>query len=246
MLLMEDTHFTQFTLFCPPVTPSAMLSFYHASSPRNMSSRPSSISNSSSDAGVKRRSFIVKRSCRRRPVRRATTTRRTPSISTTMTKIQGAKQATSPRDPALCWETTTWWSSSRSFLSRGSSPLEPHARQPSLQQEVRQSSQDFWSSWSPPSWKKSLLWQSEQLQGQQWPPHSPLVARRGHSPQTGHSVQGSCSASANQRGPWCVSMGPNQQHSLLTLSPTWLTQTRPWRSYPPMSLIRESWDNRAI
>lgn len=211
-----------------------------------MSSRPSSISNSSSDAGVKRKSFIVRRSCRRRPVRRATTTRRTPSISTTMTKLRGAKQATSPRDPAPCWGTTTWWSSSRSFLSRGSSPPEPHARRPSLQQEVRQSSQDFWSSWSPPSWKKSLPWQPEPLQGQQWPPQSPLVARRGHSPQTGHSVQGSCSASANQRGLWCVSMGPNRRRSLLTLSPTWLTQTQPWRSCPPMSLIRGSQDSRAI
>lgn len=73
---------------------------------RSMSSRPSSTSSSSSDVAVRRRSSIVRLSCRPRPVRRATTTRQTPSTSTTMTKHRAASQGTNPRDPALCWETT--------------------------------------------------------------------------------------------------------------------------------------------
>lgn len=207
-----------------------------------MSSRPSSTSSSSSDAAVRRRSSIVRLSFRPRPVRRTTTTRRTPSTSTIMTKRRAASQGTNPRDPALCWETTMWWSWSRSSLSRGSSPPAHHAHRHSPRQEARQSSLDSWSSWSHPRWKKSQRWQSERLQGQRWPPRFPLVARTGHSPPTGHSVLGSCSVLANQRGLSCVWMGHKQWRSLQTL-PTELTWTQTWRSYPPMSQRKENQDN---
>lgn len=186
------------------------------------SSRPSSTSSSSSDAGVKRRSFSVRPSCRPRPDKRASITRQTPSTSITMTKYRGASLGTSPRDPAPCWETTTWWSSNRSSLSRGSSPPAPHVHQHSPQQEVRRSSQGSWSSWSRLRWRKSQLWLLEQRRGQ-LSLQLPLVARRGHSHPTGHSVLESCSVSASQKVLWCVQMGHNHQPSPLTLSPAGMT-----------------------
>jgi len=70
-----------------------------------MSCRPSSTSSSSSDGDVKKRSFTDRLSFRLKPVRRMTTIRQTPSTSTTTTKHKGARQGTSPRDPALFWET---------------------------------------------------------------------------------------------------------------------------------------------
>lgn len=73
---------------------------------RSMSCRPNNTSNSSSGAGVKKKNFSVMLSCRQKPVRRATAIRQTPSTSITMTKHKEVSQGTSPRDQALCWETT--------------------------------------------------------------------------------------------------------------------------------------------
>lgn len=87
---------------CGFLSPIPGLYFQNASPFRSTSSRPSSTSSSSSDADVKRRSSSDRPSCRPRPARRASTGQ-TPSTSTTTTKHRGA----SPRDPALCWGTTT-------------------------------------------------------------------------------------------------------------------------------------------
>lgn len=190
---------------------------------RSMRSRPSSISKSSSDVDARRRSSSVRLSFRLRPVRRASTTSQTPSTSTTMTKQVGASQGTSLKGPAPCWGLTMWWSLSRSSLFRGSSPPARHAPQPSLQQEGRQNSRDFWSSWSHQRWKKSQRWRSEQPPVQQCPPQFLLVDRRGPSLPTGHSVRGSCSVSASRRVLWCSRMGHSSPHRVLTLSPTELT-----------------------
>lgn len=210
-----------------------------------MSSRPSSTSSSSSDVGVRRKSSSVRPSCRPKPVRRASTTRQTPSTSITTTKHR-TSQGTSRRDPALCWGTITSWSWSKSSLFRGSSPPAAHAHQLSPQQEARRSFPDFWNSWSRLSWKKSQQLQLELLQVPRSPLRLPLVARTGHSPPTEHSVLENCSISASLKAQLCVWMGRSHQPRLLMLRPTGLTWTPPQRNCPLMSQKKENPDNWPI
>lgn len=214
---------------------------------RNTSNRPSSTSSSSSAAAAKRRSCTVRPSCRPRPATTATATSQTPT-STTTTNQRGASRGTSPKDPALCWGTTTWWSWSRSSLCRGSSPPAHRARPLSRPRAARPNSRDFWSSWSPRTWRKNQqrLW--GQPRAPQRPPQrpAPLVAKRGHNPPTRPSVPGSCSASANRRGRWWAWTGPSQRPSLPTRTPAGPTWTPARRSYPPTSRRRPNPDKRLM
>lgn len=180
---------------------------------RSTSCRPSSTSSSSSDAAGKRRSSTAKLSCRLKPVR----TKQTPTSTTTTRRA--AKRETSPRDPALFWGPTTWWSWSRSSLCRGSSPAAPLDRLPSPQPEAKRSSPDFWSSWNLRRGKRSRQWLVEQHRRPRRRPQFPQAARRGHSPPTGHSVLENCSVLASLRARWCVPTGHNNQPRLLTHNP---------------------------
>lgn len=216
-----------------------LLWLFHSIVFRNMSNRPSSTSNSSSDAAAKRRSSIVRPSCRLRPAMTVTATSLTVT-STTTTNQWGASRGTSRKDPTLCWGTTMWWSWSRSSLCRGSSRPAHLARLLSRLRGARPNSRDFWSSWSPRKWRKNQQWPRGEPRGRQRPPWRPRVAKRGHNPQTRHSAPGSCSVSANRRGQWWAWTGPSRRHSLLTptrAGPTW-TPAR--KSYPLTSRI--SWN----